>query len=127
MIFKKLQVKYARYILSKMEKSERWNEVEQLERSRPMNDYDSNRDNDYFNDELRPDADPSYHIRIYSASGGRIIECRTTQHYNSSTSSSMAGSKHNGSSSSTQLYVIPEDADLVPELGKILMMHSLTT
>lgn len=60
-------------------------------------------------------ADPSYSIRIYSANGGRIIECHTV------------ASKSNGfQESSPRLYVINDDADLTAELGKILMIDSLS-
>jgi hypothetical protein len=61
-----------------------------------------------------PNKEPSYNLRIYSASGGRVIECFSSTHIN------------NNYQESTELYVIPDDTDLVDELGKILMLHSLT-
>jgi len=66
--------------------------------------------------QLTPDTDPSFNIRIYSAKGGRVVECHTTTNH--------ANQQFQGSS--TDLYVIPDGTDLVDELGKILMMHSLT-
>tara|TARA_R110002124_G_scaffold279055_1_gene451382 strand:- start:353 stop:727 length:375 start_codon:yes stop_codon:yes gene_type:complete len=60
-----------------------------------------------------PNKEPSYTLRIYPASGGRVIECfsltNTNNHY----------------TENIELYVIPEGADLVDELGKVLMLHSL--
>jgi hypothetical protein len=61
-----------------------------------------------------PNKEPSYNLRIYSASGGRVIECFSSTHIN------------NNYQESTELYVIAEGANLVDELGKILMIHSLT-
>lgn len=66
----------------------------------------------------RPDVDPSYNIRVYSANGGRIIECRTT------TLTTVAG--RSGYDHDTRLYVISDGADLTEELGKILMIDSLS-
>jgi len=63
-----------------------------------------------------PDTEPSYNIRVYSAKGGRVVECHTsTNHAN-----------QQFQNNTTDLYVIPDGTDLVDELGKILMMHSLT-
>ena len=61
-----------------------------------------------------PNKEPSYNLRIYSASGGRVIECFSSTNHN------------NNYKESTELYVIPEGTDLVDELGKVLMLHSLT-
>jgi hypothetical protein len=62
-----------------------------------------------------PDMEPSFNIRIYSAKGGRVVECHTSPASNSQFKSN-----------SIDLYVIPDGTELVDELGKILMMHSLT-
>jgi len=64
------------------------------------------------NNNNTPNTEPSYNIRIYSAKGGRVIECHSNTSHNHQ--------------DNTDLYVIPDGTDLVDELGKILMMHSLT-
>ena len=61
-----------------------------------------------------PNKEPSYTLRIYPASGGRVIECFSLTNIN------------NHYTENIELYVIPEGADLVDELGKVLMLHSLT-
>jgi hypothetical protein len=66
-----------------------------------------------------PDMEPSYNIRIYSAKGGRVVECHTSHNSNSN-------SHTQSTQNSLDLYVIPDGTELVDELGKILMMHSLT-
>jgi len=65
-----------------------------------------------------PDMEPSFNIRIYSAKGGRVVECHTSHNAKSNS--------HSQSQNSLDLYVIPDGTELVDELGKILMMHSLT-
>lgn len=60
-------------------------------------------------------ADPTYNIRVYSANGGRIIECHTVS------------SKSNGyTETPARLYVINDDDDLIEELGRILMVDKLS-
>lgn len=72
--------------------------------------------NKYSSHKLTPDTEPSYNIRIYSAKGGRIVECHT--------STNQANQQFKNET--IDLYVIPDGTELVDELGKILMMHSLT-
>lgn len=69
---------------------------------------------DLYSHQRTPDMEPSFNIRIYSAKGGRVVECHTSHNAKSNSQNSL------------DLYVIPDGTDLVDELGKILMMHSLT-
>ena len=72
--------------------------------------------NKYASHQLTPDTEPSYNIRIYSAKGGRVVECHT----------STTQANQQFKNEIIDLYVIPDGTELVDVLGKILMLHSLT-
>ena len=103
------------YFLRKSERNERDHHIEKQMIECCDEDYDEH---------PTPDMEPTYNIRVYSANGGRVIECYSRS-YNTGASpktNSIVGS----SNSQTRLYVIPDGADLQTELGKILMIDSLS-